>query len=251
MQLGEKCAVVVGASSGMGEAIARRLGRDGYRIALVARREDRLRSTVDLINQAAGHEVAYAFAHDVQSFDEVPALFERIFETLGGMTHVYYVAGVMPAVEPNEYNFEKDRYMVEVNLLGCVAWLNCAADLFNRLKTGVIIGVGSIAGDRGRKGQPLYNTSKGAQAIYLESLRNRLAEHPDVRVVTIKPGYVETELLAGKGNLLWMISSDEAAKRIVAAGEKSRGTVYVPRRWRVVSWVLRAMPSFIFKKLEV
>jgi len=251
MQLGEKCAVVVGASSGMGEAIARRLGRDGYRVALVARREDRLRSTVEIINNAAGREVAFAFVHDVQKFDEVPVLFERIFETLGGMTHVYYVAGVMPAVEPNEYNFDKDRYMVEVNLLGCVAWLNCAADLFNRLKTGVIIGVGSIAGDRGRKGQPLYNTSKGAQAIYLESLRNRLAEHPDVRVVTIKPGYVETELLAGKGNLLWMISSDEAAKRIVAAGEKSRGTAYVPKRWRVVSWVLRAMPSFIFKKLEV
>jgi NAD(P)-dependent dehydrogenase (short-subunit alcohol dehydrogenase family) len=250
MQLRDKCAIVVGASSGIGEALARRLGRDGYRVALVARREEHLRKTADLINQASGQETAFVFPHDVRNFEEVPQLFERIFETLGGITHVFFAAGVMPEVEPQEYNFEKDRQMVEINLLGCIAWLNCAADLFNRLKGGVIVGVGSIAGDRGRKGQPIYNTSKGAQAIYLESLRNRLAEHDNVRVVTIKPGYVESSMTAGKGNLLWMISADEAARRIVAAGEKSRGTVYVPRRWRIVSWVLRSIPSFIFKRLE-
>lgn len=251
MNLRDKCALVVGASSGIGEALARRLGRAGYRVALVARREDELRKTADLINGAAGAETAFVFPHDVSHVDDVPALFEKIFETLGGLTHVYYVAGVMPDVAVDEYNFEKDRLMVEVNLLGTIAWLNCAADLFNRLKSGVIIGVGSIAGDRGRKGQPVYNTTKGAQAIYLEALRNRLAVHDKVRVVTIKPGYVETAMMGGKRNLLWMISADEAARRVMDAGDRSRGTVYVPRRWRLVSWVLRAMPSFIFKRLEV
>lgn len=251
MNLREKCALVIGASSGIGEALARQLGRAGFRVALVARREDELRKTADHINGAAGTETAFVFPHDVSHVDEVPALFERIFETLGGLTHVYYVAGVMPEVAVDEYNFEKDRQMVEVNLLGTIAWLNCAADLFNRLKSGVIIGVGSIAGDRGRKGQPVYNTTKGAQAIYLEALRNRLAVHDNVRVVTIKPGYVETPMMGGKRNLLWMISADEAARRVMAAGNRSRGTVYVPRRWRFVSWVLRAMPSFIFKRLEI
>ncbi len=251
MKLREKCAIVVGASSGIGEGLARRLGRAGFRVALIARREDELRAAADAINSAAGEVRAFVFPHDVRNIDEIPGLFERAFETLGGLTHIYYATGVMPKVEPQEYNFDKDRLMVEVNLLGCIAWLNCAADLFNRLKSGVIVGVGSIAGDRGRKGQPVYNTSKGAQAIYLEALRNRLAVHENVRVVTIKPGYVESSMTAGQGNLLWMISADEAARRIILAGEKSRGTVYVPRRWRVVSWVLRAMPSFIFKKLEV
>ena len=220
-------------------------------MALVARREEKLRQCADTINAALGAEAAYVFPHDVRHYDEVPALFERIFETLGNITHVFYAAGTMTKVAIDEYNFEKDRDMVETNLLGCIAWLNCAADLFHRLKSGVIVGVGSIAGDRGRKGQPIYNTSKGAQAIYLESLRNRLAEHPNVRVVTIKPGYVESEMTAGMGNLLWMISSDEAARRILRAGEKSRGTVYVPRRWRFVSWVLRSIPSFIYKRLEL
>lgn len=250
MQLPGKCAVVIGASSGIGEALGRHLARHGYRVALVARREAELQKSAEAINAAAGQQVAWAFPHDVRDYDQVPALFERIFETLGNITHVFYAAGVMPEVQPDEYNFEKDRMMVEVNLLGCIAWLNCAADLFNRMKSGVIIGVGSIAGDRGRKGQPVYNTSKGAQAIYFESLRNRLAVHENVRVVTVKPGYVESQMTAGKGNLLWMITSDEAARRIIAAAEKSRGTVYVPRRWGLVSLIMRHIPSFIFKKLE-
>lgn len=251
MNLREKCALVVGASAGIGEAVARQLGARGYRVALVARREDQMRKTADAINAAAGRETAFVFPHDVRNTDEVPALFDKIFETLGGLSDVYYVAGTMPKVGPDEFNTEKDALMVQVNFLGCIAWLNAAADFFNRVKSGAIVGVGSIAGDRGRRGQPVYNASKGAQAIYLESLRNRLAVHDDVRVVTIKPGYVDTEMLAGQGNLLWMISADEAARRIVNAGERSRGTVYVPRRWRVVSWVLRCIPSFIFKRLEV
>jgi len=251
MNLREKCALVVGASAGIGEEVARELGARGYRVALVARREESLRKIADDINSRAGQTLAHVFPHDVQNIQEIPELFEKIFVELGGLNDVYYVAGVMPRVAPDEYNTEKDALMVQVNLMGCIAWLNAAADLFNRLKSGVIVGVGSIAGDRGRRGQPVYNTTKGAQAIYLESLRNRLAAHDRVRVVTIKPGYVETEMLAGMGNLLWMISAAEAARRIVNAGEHSRGTVYVPRRWRVVSWVLRAIPSFIFKKLEV
>lgn len=250
MQLQEKCALVVGASSGIGEGLCRRLARDGFRVALVARREELVRNLVDNTNREAGSEVAFGFPHDVTRFAEVPGLFEKIFETMGNITHVYYAAGVLIEAQPNEYNFEKDRQMVDINLLGCMAWLNCAADLFNRLKAGVIVGVGSIAGDRGRKGQPAYNTSKGAQAIYLESLRNRLAVHPDVRVITVKPGYVESQMTAGKGNLLWMITADEAARRIVAASYKSRGTIYVPRRWRFVSWVLRSIPSCVFKRLE-
>lgn len=266
MELREKTALVVGASSGIGRAVARELGGRGYRVALVARRVEPTQAVADAINAESGlgggsppgsngdpaaGARAFVFAHDVRHTEEVPQLFEQIFETLGGLTDVYYVAGTMPKVAPDEYNTEKDRQMIEVNFLGCVAWLNAAADLFHRLKRGTIVGVGSIAGDRGRKGQPGYNASKGAQAIYLESLRNRLAVHRGVRVVTIKPGYVETEMLAGMGNLLWMISAEEAARRMVDAGERSRGTVYVPRRWRVVSWVLRAIPSFIFKKLEV
>jgi short-subunit dehydrogenase len=250
MNLNSKCAVVIGASSGIGEAVARHFGRCGYRVALVARREEDLTRLATKINNRAGSEVAFVFPHDVTDFAAVPDLFEAIFEKLGGMTHVVYAAGVMPKVAPDEFDFDKDRQMVDVNLLGMIAWLNPAAELFQRLKSGVIVGVGSIAGDRGRKGNPVYNTSKGAQAIYLEALDNRLAAS-GVRVVTIKPGFVETAMTAGMGNLLWMISADEAGRRIVDAAERKRGVVYVPRRWRLVSWIISAIPSAIFRQLDI
>ena len=250
MKLREKCALVIGASSGMGAATARRLARRGYRVALVARREEELGEIVDQINKRAGAEVALAFPHDVTDFDAVPGLFDAAIDKLGGLSLVVYAAGAMPKVEPDEYSFEKDRIMVEVNLLGMIAWLNQAADFFARIQSGTIVGIGSIAGDRGRSGQPVYNTTKGAQAIYLEALRNRLANF-NVRVVTIKPGFVDTAMTRGMGNLLWMISADEAARQIVQAAHRSRGTVYVPRRWGLISWIIIHMPSFIFRRLGI
>jgi len=250
VELREKCALIVGASSGIGEAVARRLAKAGWRVALVARREDRLQALAAAINRRGEDRPALAYPHDVTNYDAVPALFDRIVEDLGGLSMVVYAAGVMPAVEPDEYDFAKDRRMVEVNLLGCMAWLNEAADLFTRLQAGTIVGIGSIAGDRGRRGQPAYNTSKGAQAIYLESLRNRLDQR-GVRVVTIKPGYVETEMTQGLGNLPMMISATEAGRQVVRAALTSRGTVYVPKRWGLIGLAIRHIPSFIFRKLDI
>ncbi|MCX7718683.1 MAG: SDR family NAD(P)-dependent oxidoreductase [Candidatus Sumerlaeaceae bacterium] len=246
--LRDNCALVVGASSGIGAAVAERLAREGFRVALVARREEELRKVADRINQRAGEDRALVFAHDVTCFDEVPALFERIVEALGGLSVVVYAAGVMPPVALDEYHFAKDRQMIEVNLLGMIAWLNEAADLFRRVQAGVIVGVGSVAGDRGRAGQPGYNTSKGAQAIFLESLRNRLAP-ANVRVITIKPGPVDTPMVRHLGRLPMMITADEAARQIVRAIGRSWGTVYVPRRWGLIMWVIIHIPSFIFRRL--
>jgi short-subunit dehydrogenase len=251
MSWNAQTAIVIGASSGIGAAVARRLAREGWTVALVARREDKLRTLAEAINRRAGATVAHVFRHDVREFDDVPGLFEEIVDKLGGLGLLVYASGAMPEVGPNEYNFAKDREMVEVNLLGMMAWVDEAADLFERVQHGILVGIGSVAGDRGRKGQPGYNTSKGAQAIFLESLRNRLAQHEDVRVITIKPGYVATEMTAHLGQKLWMISADEAAQRIVRAIDKARGEVYVPRRWRFVSLAIRHIPSFLFKKLEI
>ncbi len=250
MNYSDQRAIVVGASSGIGAAVARRLALAGWHVALVARRKDELDKVADQINSQAGENRAQVFPHDVTHYDEVPALFDRIVESLGGLGMIVYATGAMPAVGPSEYNFEKDRQMVEVNLLGMIAWLNQAADLFGRIQKGTIVGIGSIAGDRGRKGQPVYNTTKGAQAIYLEALRNRLAPS-NVKVVTIKPGFVDTAMTSGMGNMLWMISPEEAGRKIVKEAMRAKGTIYVPARWGMVSWIIQKIPSFIFRRLDI
>lgn len=243
-------ALVVGASSGIGEALARRLAAAGGKVALVARREEDLRRIALEIDSAAGEERALAFPHDVLDFEAVPALFQEIARALGGLDLVVYAAGMILPVEPDEYDTVKDLEMLRVNLLGAVAWLNPAADRFARLGRGSIVGIGSVAGDRGRSPNPVYGTSKAGLHTYLEALRNRVARQ-GVKVVTIKPGFVDTAMTRGKDGLFWLISPDRAAETILRAARRGAVTAYVPARWRLVMAILRAIPSFIFARLGI
>lgn len=242
-------AVVVGASSGIGEALARRLASEGAAVALVARREDNLRRITAEINAAHG-ERAIAVAHDVRALADVPVLVREIARRLGGLDLAIYAAGVMPAVAADEYDTEKDREMLDVNLLGAVAWLNPVADRMARLGRGTIVGIGSVAGDRGRSGNPVYCTSKAGLHAFLEALRNRIATQ-GVRVVTIKPGFVDTAMTRGKDGLFWVISADRAAEIILDKASRGAVTAYVPARWRLVMTVIRSIPSFVFTRLGI
>jgi len=245
-----KHALVIGASSGIGEALARRLAAEGTRVALVGRREPELRRVMGEINSAAGEDRAAAIAHDVRATTEIPELVQRIARVLGGLDLVIYAAGVMPAVAEDEYNTAKDREMIEVNLVGAVAWLNPVAERMASLGRGTIVGIGSVAGDRGRSGNPVYCTSKAALHAYLEALRNRLAR-AGVKVVTIKPGFVDTAMTRGKDGLFWVISTDRAAEIILDKARQGAVTAYVPARWRMVMAIIRSIPSFIFSRLGI
>ena len=243
-------ALVIGASSGIGEALARRLAAGGARVALVARRAQQLDEIVASINATSGEQRAYAFAHDVRNAGEVPELLQRISCALGGLDLVVFAAGIQHRVAFDEFDVAKDQEMLAVNLAGAVAWLDPVADRFGRLKRGTIIGIGSVAGDRGRSANPAYNTSKAGLHTFLEAIRNRIGRH-GVRVVTIKPGFVETRMNAGPGGALWRISANRAAEIILRAARRGRETVYVPARWRYLMWVIRSIPSCVFKRLRV
>lgn len=242
--------ILVGASSGMGAALLQELVRRGHRVAALARRGDLLQENCRLANKTAGMERAVAYEHDVTEFAAVPGLFEQITADLGGLDLIVYVAGAQPPVAPNEYNFAKDHEMVQVNLLGAMAWLNEAASRFAHVRHGQIVALSSVSGDRGRVAFPGYHTSKGALTIYLESLRNRLSRR-GITVTTVKPGFVDTRLLANAAKTFWVISPEEAARQIADAIEAGKQTVYVPRRWRWVSLIIQLIPSFIFRRLSI
>lgn len=243
-------AIVIGASSGIGAALVQELVRHGYAVAALARRLDELQQVCEEANRHAAGTFAVAYQHDVTETDGVPSLFQEIVRALGGLDLVVYVAGIQPAVAPNEYDFEKDATMVQVNLLGAMAWLNQAAERFHHTRQGHIVGVSSVSGDRGRSAFPAYHTSKGALSIYLESLRNRLSRR-GVTVTTIKPGFVKTRLLANADNPMWAISPQEAATQIRQAVEAGKQVAYVPARWRWIMLVIIHIPSFIFRRLSI
>ncbi|HZK76011.1 MAG TPA: SDR family NAD(P)-dependent oxidoreductase [Candidatus Kapabacteria bacterium] len=244
-------ALVIGASSGIGRAIAEQLLKEGTRVALVARRQAPLE---DIAASYSGR--AFVYPHDVTDYAKAPALFQQITHDLGGLDLIVYASGVMPAIEENEYSFEKDREMIEVNLLGAIAWLNESAKRFERTKGGTIVGISSVAGERGRRGNPAYGASKAALSSFLESLRNRLSRY-GVHVVTIKPGFIDTEMVRGKPGLFWVISAEKAATQILHAAKRASSTMlgtniaYIPARWRFVTGALKCIPSFVFRRLPI
>lgn len=237
-------AIVVGASSGLGAALVATLARRGYHVAAIARRREQLETV------CAPFEHAHPYVHDVTAYDEVPALFQQIVTDLDGVDVIIYTAGVQPAVAPDEYNFAKDRQMMTINAVGAMAWLNEAALRFHRARRGHIVGVSSVAGDRGRSGFPGYHASKAALSTFLESLRNRLSKR-GVTVTTIKPGFMDTALLENAPKTFWVVSPQDAAERIADAIEKREQTVYVIGRWRWVMLVIRHIPSFIFRRTSI
>lgn len=244
----KKC-ILVGASSGIGAALARQLAAQGCAVALVARREVELRRLAEEIRETTPGVEVRPYAHDVTCFEEVPGLFQRICRDLSGLDLIIYAAGVMPRLDPDEYAFEKDRNIIEVNVLGAMAWLNEAAHRFAAAKGGTLVGISSVAGDRGRRGQPAYGASKAALNTYLESLRNRVARF-GVSVVTIKPGPVDTPMTQGLDKLPMLISAEEAARQILGAARRGVHTAYIPAKWRPVMFIVRSIPSFLFKKMN-
>lgn len=243
--------IIIGASDGIGAVLARRLAREGYTLALLARRGDKLETLCDEINQTSKELRAQAYVHDVTDYEAVPALLRKIVAELGGLDLVVFVAGVNhPPGGMDKYHFENDRKMIEVNLIGAMAWLNPVAEMFQSAKAGQIVGISSVAGDRGRVGNPGYNTSKAGLTTYLEALRNRLTRY-GVNVLTVKPGFVQTEMLkAAQGPTPFMIPPEKAVEDIWAAMQKRKQVIYTPSLWRWIMLAIRHTPSFIFRRLS-
>jgi decaprenylphospho-beta-D-erythro-pentofuranosid-2-ulose 2-reductase len=245
-------AIVVGASSGIGEQISRQLAAAGARVALVGRREDRLQTICAEINRDAASETAFAVPHDVRDRGDLSALFQQITGRLAGLDLVVYVAGTMPRVGPQEYPTEVDRDTIETNFTGAIVWLNEAATRFARAGEGTIVGISSVAGDRGRRGNPVYGATKAALGTYLESLRNRLSVR-NVTVTTVKPGYVRTAQVEGLvlPRIFPVVGPEDAAREILAAAAAGKGIVYIPSWWRFVMTAIRAVPPRIMQRLNI
>jgi decaprenylphospho-beta-D-erythro-pentofuranosid-2-ulose 2-reductase len=242
-------AIIIGASSGIGEALAAKLTAEGCRVALVARRLDALQSIAAQLNTQAQKDLACVYAHDVREITEVPALFAEITQSLGGLDLIVYAAGIMPRLGIDQYATDQDADTITTNFTGAVAWLNEAAQRFGRASAGTIVGISSVAGDRGRRGNAVYGATKAALNAYLESLFNRLARK-GVVVVNVKPGPVETPMTTGL-KMPGMAPVEQVAGEILLAAHAGTRIVYTPARWRLVMRIICAIPAPIFKYLPI
>ncbi len=236
--------IVVGASSGIGECIARRLGSSGHRVALLARRG----GEVERIAGEIGGD-AIGIEHDVTRWDAADGIWDQVESKLGPVTALYFTAGILEDVQPDEFDTEKDKRHFDVNTFGSVAWVNAAALRFSQRGSGTIVGITSVAQDRGRIGRPAYNASKAGMDTHLEAVRNRLWRK-GVTVTTIRMGFVKTPMTKDIEGMFWVISAERAAELTIRAATKRRAVAYIPARWALMMFIVRSIPSFIFRKLN-
>lgn len=242
-------AVVVGASSGIGAAVARKLAREGYKVALLARRQEQLDEVTEEINHLVGEQRAVFYEHDVTDFENITAMFQTVLQDLQNIDVLVYNAGVQPSVGISEFDAAKDHAMIDVNLKGAVAWLGEAAVLFERMGAGHLVGISSVAADRGRVLNPGYNASKAGISAYLEGLRNRLTRK-GVHVLTVKPGYVDTDLLPPNAGPFPAASPEKVANDIYRAIKRGKQVIYTPWWWRYIMLIVQHIPSFIFRRMS-
>jgi short-subunit dehydrogenase len=243
-----KRVVIVGGTDGIGAELVKLYAARGCDVAVIGRSPEKLEAVArSARSQHPGATVA-TIVCDLGRNDEVEPAFNAALAALGHADLVIYVAGVLRNDDGVTSRFADDRETLQVNVMSAVHMLGLAANYFGAAGRGHIAAISSVAGERGRKRQPAYCASKAALNTYLEGLRNRLATR-GVTVTTVKPGFVATRMIAGRGKLPWVVEPDWAARVIARKLDRRVESFFLPARWAAVALALRLMPSFIFKRI--
>ncbi len=246
-----KSVVLFGASSTVAEALADCFAADGYDLILCTRNIDAgNRLATDL---KVRHEVnAKVLAFDATDYASHEGIVAECQELLDGMPEgVVLCFGYMADQVESEENFELAQRTIDTNLTGTISICERFAALFATRRSGWIAGLSSVAGDRGRKKNYIYGASKAGMTCYLAGLRNRLHSR-DVHVVTIKPGFMDTKMTYGMDLPKALTASPEqAAKAMFKAIQEKRNEAYVLWPWRFIMMIIRAIPEWQFKKMDI
>jgi len=242
--------LVVGATSAIAQATARRLAAKGDHLFIAGRSAERL----EMVRQdlaVRGAASVGTFALDANDRMRHEALLDAAEQAMGGLDTVLVAHGVLSDQKACEASVERTLADIDTNALGVIALLTLVANRFEARRAGTLAVISSVAGDRGRKSNYVYGAAKGMVTLFLQGLRNRLAA-AEVQVLTIKPGFVDTPMTAGipKGGPLWA-KPDTIAEGILAAIEKKRDVVYLPWFWRWIMLIIRLIPERIFKRLSL
>lgn len=236
-----RTAVIIGASSGIGEALAHELNRAGWRLGLLARRLDRL----EALRQALAPGTVVRGLDVTQS--DAASILENVFEELGGVDLVIISAGT--GHNNRDLQWELDAETATVNVLGFMAVAHVAMGHFLKQGRGHLVGISSVGALRGNGPGAAYAASKAFQSVYLDGLRDlaRHSRHPIV-VTEVQPGFVDTAMMKPERPLpavvrrLFVASPAMAARQILRAVQKGKKHAYVTRRYALVALIFKLLP---------
>jgi short-subunit dehydrogenase len=233
-------AIVVGATSGIGRALAIELTKEGYTVGATGRRTERL----DELKEECPARIYTRFM-DVRDTQEAPIALQQLIDKMGGADLIVINSGVLF----RDAGWEGIKAMIDTNVTGFVAIAEVALEYFLGRRSGHLVGISSIAGIRGAKGSPVYNASKGFEITYMEGLRHRIAKTKlPVTITDIRPGFVDTKMIEDRGGLFWVTSPEKAAGQIIDAIKKKKKRTYITKRWRAIAWLANTVPDWIYHK---
>jgi decaprenylphospho-beta-D-erythro-pentofuranosid-2-ulose 2-reductase len=241
--------LILGATSAIARAAAVAFAAKDYPLYLAGRDRDELARLADDLNIRYGIDVRWGL-FDAEDFTGHAAFVNGVQAETGALYGVLLAFGYLGEQQLAAHDARERELIIVRNLTGAISILEYCADVLERQRAGFIIAISSVAGDRGRQSNYLYGAAKGGLNIYLQGLRNRLF-HAGVRVVTVKPGFVDTAMTFGRPGMFLLARPEQVGQRIVAALERRADVIYVPWFWRYIMLAIRLLPETLFKRLKL
>ncbi len=241
-----KTALILGARSGIGKALAMKFAMEGWQLYLASRDIEGLRLVEEDISKSYKINVR-CFACDITVNDAGTTL----LQSLPSLPEVMIcTAGYLGDSVGSLTQTDEAEKIMRTNFSACVSFIQTFANAFAQRGSGTIIGISSVAGERGKSTNMIYSAAKAGLTAYLDGLRNMLY-HQGVLVITVKPGYVNTPMTAALKLPASMTTSPEAlAIRIYSAMLKQKSVIYSSCKWRIATSILKIIPEFIYKKKQ-
>ena len=241
--------MIIGATSAIAEATARIFAKQGAQLYLVGRNEERLKNIARDLTVRGAKEIALAVL-DVNEFEKHGQVVDAAMESLGEIDVVLIAHGTLPDQRACEKDPDLTRQEFTTNALSTISLLTCLANRMERQGRGTVAVITSVAAERGRQSNYVYGAAKAAVSVFLQGLRNRLHK-TGVKVLDIKPGFVDTPMTAEfKKGFLWA-QPDDVARAIHRAILKRKTTAFAPWFWRWIMLIIKSIPEFAFKKMRL
>lgn len=244
----KKSVLILGSTSDIGHALAEEYLRHGFDIVLAARNEESLNKQRATLSSATENTTIQTLCFDGEKFEAHADQYDVLSPKPYG---VITVMGYLGEQKVSEISFKETQRVINANYVGNVSFLNCVANDFEERGEGFIVGVSSVAADRGRKTNYIYGSAKAGFTAYLSGLRNRLF-NSNVHVLTVHPGFVDTKMTQHLDLPKRLTASPkQVARSIYKAQQKKKNKLYVKPIWHLIMTIIKAIPEPIFKRLNL
>ncbi|MCD8489673.1 MAG: SDR family oxidoreductase [Desertifilum sp.] len=244
-----KAILILGATSSMARSLCCKLAQQGAILHLAGRDAPEVeRIACDL---AIRYQTSVTWSSvEATQYDTHSEFFQQVLERLGRLDGVMVTLGELGDQAQAQQDFQQAYTILSSNYTGVVSLLTPIANYLEKQQSGFIVGVSSVAGDRGRQSNYIYGSAKGALSLFLQGLRNRLAK-AGVQVLTVKPGFVDTKMTFGKPGMFLVASPEAVADDILKALTQNKDILYTPRFWSGIMLIIRSIPEGLFKGLKL